>query len=1015
MYNSPYPRTTSETVAQFLFVATLILGATVITGWITDSKPLIQIHSSFAPMQFNAALCFLLLGLAALSARYYKSVLIKISSGCALFISALTLLQYSFSFNSGIDELFFSHHITTNTSHPGRMAPNTAVCFVAISCALLIVNYKDLRSLKTAQWCFVALTTLVFILALFSLLGYAFDIDTAYGWNRYTHMALHTAAGFLLLSIATTLFYLNKLSELASKLNRMLAAISATLIFTFMVIWQFLVTAESNEIMYFNKLVGTTITKQVEQKLTAKQDAMARYSQRVSATNIDSANWLKLDTENYLKDNPDYLSLAILDGNGRFLYEQSRLTKWFDVHRVYNQDSFQSFLLSYSQNPQAFFIETIENEPVVHLFQFTFTEDNRKIFVAATIALSKFMEEIFLTAEKLGFNSRLLFEQSLLLESDLDLAKATQRWHSIQPIMDTGLFLEITPGLPIINSVKSGLPNLILIIGWVLSAFVVLSYKLWRRSEANLNSLKDSKRELILSNSRLELAATTVNLGSWEWDLQTNEICWDQRLKNIYYVDEAKSKEQLFYSYWQSCVHPDDLEQAESSLKHTIESGNVNWRAEFRLKIKDYPIKHIKANGIVIRDEQGVPLRMIGTNLDVTNDVDKRIELESLKELADQANKAKSEFLANMSHEIRTPMNGIFGVLQLLKIQTPDAKQQQLLKNAMASAQSLLTIINDILDFSKIEAGMLTLEVTDFSLRSILETLESEMTPLALKRDNVLSIEYGETFTDGFKGDPVRIKQILINLTSNAIKFTSGGKVTITVDSIKQDDREILQLSIRDTGIGMTQEALARLFQRFEQAEQSTTRKFGGTGLGLSICKSLVNLMQGEIQVQSIVNAGSIFTIKLPLPAAKLQPSQQTTVGQLYIPDLTNYSILVAEDNEINQTIIDSMLQKTNVTILMAVNGMEAIQMAEKHQPDLILMDIQMPEVDGIEAYRTIREKGHSCPVIALTANIMSEQKKEYEFIGFDASLGKPVLIEDLFATLSNFLLNTHPLAKHHT
>lgn len=385
----------------------------------------------------------------------------------------------------------------------------------------------------------------------------------------------------------------------------------------------------------------------------------------------------------------------------------------------------------------------------------------------------------------------------------------------------------------------------------------------------------------------------------------------------------------------------------------------------------------------------------------VVQDISERVrtekELVLAKRKAETANHAKSQFLASMSHEIRTPMNGILGALQLLESEV-SPKGKLLLDKSLASSFSLLTIINDILDFSKIEANMLTLENISFCFTDIVDDVISSFSP-KISNQLDLSVTVSPGFHDDWRGDPTRVKQILTNLVSNSIKFTSRGSVRI--EAFTKD--ECLSFKVIDTGIGMTGKTVSRLFDRFTQADASTTRKYGGTGLGMAITKHLVNLMRGDIEVESEVNKGTSIHITLPLEKTQITDKAESH-GRDQIPDLAKYRILIAEDNEINQLIVTSMVEKTGATIDLAKNGIEAVDLFNRLVPDLVLMDIQMPEMDGSTACRIIRSKNQNVPIIALTANVLLEDVQEYLTNGFSSHIGKPILQDILFEQLANHL-----------
>ncbi len=392
-------------------------------------------------------------------------------------------------------------------------------------------------------------------------------------------------------------------------------------------------------------------------------------------------------------------------------------------------------------------------------------------------------------------------------------------------------------------------------------------------------------------------------------------------------------------------------------------------------------------------------------------------ELTRTKKEAIAATEAKALFLANMSHEIRTPMNGIVGMVDILKQTDLTPVQDEYLSIIESSGENLLTIINDILDYSKIEAGGIELEHIPFKLNFELNSVVNMLKIMADKKGLFLKLDIDEMTPDVLVGDPVRLKQIIINLVNNAIKFTEKGGVSISVEPQKLNGKNavIIQFKISDTGIGISEEGKNRLFQSFSQVDKSTTRKFGGTGLGLAISKSLSEMMGGEIGVESVVGKGSTFWFTASFEMTSEEKFLESIQKNFYQNDSENsfvkhLYILLAEDNKINQKVASVILNKMGHTLDIVNNGKEALERFEQNIYDLIFMDIQMPEMDGMEATKLIREfenrenRTKKIPIIAMTANTMEGDREKYLQIGMNDYVSKPFKSEELISIFNNYI-----------
>ncbi len=507
------------------------------------------------------------------------------------------------------------------------------------------------------------------------------------------------------------------------------------------------------------------------------------------------------------------------------------------------------------------------------------------------------------------------------------------------------------------------------------------------------------------SGERLKLALRAAEMGVWEWRVTTAELYWTPECMSIFGTERPSGTLEDFTDR----VHPDDVERVLGAVS-TAMMEKSPFVEEFRIVRPDGTVRWVADYGQTDYADDGRPVRMVGTVQDVTVRKEYEDRLLEARRQADRASGAKSDFLAMMSHEIRTPITSVLGMADLLGRTSLTDEQSGYVDTFRSSAKVLLSVLGDILDISKIEAGKVVIEAAAFPLRDSVRNIVELGQGMASAKGLNIGLTISEDVPEAVIGDQTRFKQILFNLLNNAVKFTERGTVGVRMSVRERSERLAkVTIEVRDTGIGMSADQMANLFTPFSQADQTTTRRFGGTGLGLAISKKLVELMGGEIGVDAIPGVGATFRVTLPfeIAAAVQSPAAVPRPGSTGRErDRCPLRILVAEDNRINRMLVCSMLTKSGHVVTAVENGKEALEAVTADEFDIVLMDMQMPIMDGEEATRAIRAlplPKNGIPILALTADVMTEHCGRYLRAGVDDTIAKPIDWEVLSRALDTF------------
>lgn len=941
--NHQWPLTFVKIVCAIaIILGSSLLIALLFHAWLPKSYVLFT-----TPLKPNAALCFILAGVSLwLKCEETNSVIRHISQCCAaviFLISFLTLFEYFFYIDLKIDQLFFQVPInnTETFPYPARMSPLTAVNFVLLSFVLFFLD-NNVFSFQTHQF----FISTVLILSFFGFLNSLYKVGTFENIlifsQSYTQMALPVSLPFILLGVGILLARPKKgiISILISKnsggaLARRL--IPPTLILPILLGYLGLA----------GKWPGA-----YEQELGISLIVLAMIifflvMIFLNAAVVNRADIKNKNTEHILKLYQAQLQ-AILDHTSAVIYIVEPDGKFLLVNKQFEKLLRKNAVEVIGKNLYDIFPEPVANE---------WLANNLKV-----------------------------------MESREPLAIK-----EIVPLK-TGMRTYISNKFPIFNE-----KNNLYAIGGI---------------STDITEIEHMNAMLNASEERLRLALKSAEAGTWSWDIATNTVEWDKDMHFLFGIKPGEFAKT--YEGFLNSIHEEDRSNFDNDLQKSIEKY-TEFDTEFRIIRPNQSIHYIGARGKVYRDTSGQPIRLVGACWDITRRKQIEEELRHSKEIAEklaekaqEASRAKSAFLASMSHEIRTPLNGVVGMAGLLADTPLNTQQLEYIETVRVSSESLLAVINNILDFSKIESGHLELEKSDFNMQALMDDVIEVIASIVHHKKLAVGAYIEPEVPEWLTGDASRVRQILNNLLNNAAKFTEAGELSIKVKLLKKEDKLVtLLIEVIDTGIGVTAEIRSRLFQPFSQGDISNSRKYGGAGLGLAITKRLVELMGGNIDVESVPGRGSRFWCTLQLIECTT-PSSNVTLQML--PALEGTRILCVDDNAINREIVKRQTTAWKLRCDVATNGGEALSLLKKAVEEndpyaLALIDCQMPGMNGLELIQIIRELKEIANIRVITLSSFGAifGLDELKRLGISLNLNKPLRQIKLYESILTVLKSETP------
>ncbi|GAA5130087.1 response regulator [Luteolibacter yonseiensis] len=951
----------------------ILLGLTVLVGWHLQYVALLQIRPGYAYMQYSTALGFILCGVAlVLTVVWGRSKIAMLCGGCAGLVGLLRCLEHVLGVDLGVG-LIVDMLPSFAGRFPIRPAPSTASCFFVCGSTLAALASNISQGEKRViVWLAGSVVLAMCSMAMF---GYVTRLRETLEWGGFAGMAVHTVAGMTMLSLGILLTQMFTAEGRNLREDRWLPVPIVTATATIsLILWQSLLIEQQNAAKMAAETVVHSLGIDMEARLEFRLKALQRMAGRWEAAGgLPEGSW-RADANTYLREEKIFESIQRVDsalrvrwvmpatGNtgivGMDLAKDNRWPAAAGLREAAaKRQSVLSPIIRIRQGGWGFVAYVPVSLP-----------SGFDGFTAGVINLEDFLRDIVSEAQGNDYYISIVFDDQLIY-SNITKDVVTPRKMAEKSVTFTGRTLRISarprdkPGL------NGGTAHIILFTGLALSAAMGIAVRSQQISKIRAAALQDSYLKLQTTHSLLEAAGRISRLGHWEVMLDGNSPVWSDM---TYAIHEVPAGTPVSLDEALAFFAPEGRQIIRNHLQRSIETGEL-FEYELPLTTRSGNSIWVYSRGEPVSDGNGKVIGLRGVLQDISERhrasellIQRNIELQAATQKAENADKAKAEFLANMSHEIRTPLNAMIGMSDLLNDTTLEDQQREMVNTVRLSGDILLTLINDILDFSKIEAGRLELERVAVDIHECVESALDIASSLASHKKLDLFYWIDPEVPGCLKGDMTRLRQVLVNLVTNAVKFTEQGEVFVKMTKLGGGGKDLLRVSVRDTGIGIPPDRLHRLFKAFSQVDSSTSRKFGGTGLGLAICYKIVHVMGGRIWVDSVEGHGADFQFEIPLESAGLA---KPAIYQRR--DLEGVRVLILAQSGTNRWILRERMNAWGMRPKEAADPLEALEWIERGDPfDMVITAGHAPLEDGSGFATRMRElqARRNLPVLVLSA-----------------------------------------------